>query len=133
MGKGIGTIVSANKSGGFYQPTGNEHIFGLLQTALGSGDSANPFQDPGLGEDMIFDPLTVETFAPVQDRIREIFDDFTRQELASLQERPDNLKIIETDTAEAAILVYANNLETGSMFEVAVTGTSNGLVTTLLG
>jgi hypothetical protein len=133
MGKGIGTVVSANKSGGFYQPTGNEHLFGLLQTALGSGDSANPFQDPGLGEWMIFDPLNMETFAPVQDKIREIFDDFTRQELASLQERPDNLKVIETDEAEAAILVYATNLETGSPFEASVTGTSNGLVVTLLG
>ncbi|NIS28193.1 hypothetical protein GWN90_30220 [candidate division KSB1 bacterium] len=82
---------------------------------------------------MIFDPLDMTTFAPVQDRIRDIFDDFAAEELATLQERPDNLKIIETEEAEAAILVYAIDLEAGSPMAMSVTGTSNGLVVTLLG
>lgn len=133
MGKGIATVISASKRGGFRIATSDEHIFGLFLVALGSGDSANPFQELGLGERMIFNPLDMSTFAPVQDRIRDIFDDFSNQELASLQERPDNLKIVETDEAEAAILVYAVNLESGSSFSMSVTGTSNGLVTTLLG
>ncbi len=133
MGKGIATVVSASKRGGFRLATGTNHVFGLLQTALGSGDSSNPFQDLGLGEGMIFDPLDMTTFAPVQDRIRDIFDDFAAEELATLQERPDNLKIIETEEAEAAILVYAIDLEAGSPMAMSVTGTSNGLVVTLLG
>jgi len=133
MGKGIATIIGASKRGGFRMATGPAFIFGLLQTALGTGDSANPFQDLCLGEKMIFDPLNMSTFAPVQDRIRDIFDDFTAQELASLQERPDNLQIVETAEAEAGILVYAIDLESGSPFSMSVTGTAGGLVVTLLG
>lgn len=133
MGKGIYTVVSANKRGGFRVATGGQHVAGLLQVALGSGDSANPFQNLGLGERMIFDPLNMATFAPVQDSIRDIFDDFRNNELAALQERPDNLEIIETAEAEAAILVYAVDLQSGTPFSAQVTGTSNGLVVTLLG
>lgn len=133
MGKGIHTVCSASKRGGFRMATGSNHVSGLLQTALGSGDSSNPFQNLGLGERMVFDPLDMSTFAPVQDRIRDIFDDFRDNELASLQERPDNLEIVETGEAEAAILIFAVDLETGTEFAAQVTGTSNGLVVTLLG
>lgn len=128
MGKGIATVVSASKKGGFKLSVGSNHIMGLLQAAMGSGDSSNPFQDLGLGEDMIFDLLDMSTFAPVQDRIRDIFEDFEANELASLQKRPDNLKIVETSEGEAAILVYAVDLESDSEFAVAVTGTANGLM-----
>jgi len=133
MGQGIDTVIGANKRGGFRMVTAGVHVSGLLQTALGSGDSSNPFQNLGLGESMIFDPLNLETFAPVKDRIREIFEDFTENELASLQERPDNLKVIETDEAQAAILIFAVDLQSGTDFAAQVTGTSNGLVVTLLG
>ncbi len=133
MGQGIATIIAASKRGGFRMAKGTEFILGLLQTALGTGDSANPFQELGLGESMIFDPLNLSTFAPVQDRIRDIFEDFANNELTSLQERPDNLQIIETAEAEAAILVYAIDLEAGSPFSMSVMGTANGLVVTLLG
>jgi hypothetical protein len=133
MGSGIDTVFKASKRGGFYQATGPDHIMGLIRTSFGSGDSTNPFQDLGLGEDMIFSTLDLESFAPVQDRIREIFQDFETQELAALQQRPDNLRIIETSTAEAAILVFVIDLETEDNFTLTVGGNVSGVTVSLLG
>lgn len=131
MSIGIFPVVSASKRGGFRLVKDKPHVFGLFQVALMSGDSANPFQELGLGEWMIFEPLTMATFAPVKDRITDIFEDFERQELGALQERPDNLTIIETRQGEAAILVYAVDLESDSKFAMTVSGSSSGLFATI--
>jgi hypothetical protein len=132
MSKGIASVWAANKRGGLRLAKDNEHIAGLVETAMGSGDSANPFQNLGLGEDMIFDPMNLETFAPVKDRIEEIFGGFEEEELAALQKRPDNLKIVETAEGQAAMLIFAINLELDDNFTLSVTGSTNGLIVTLL-
>lgn len=133
MGQGIASVWAASKRGGLRIAKDANHISGLLSTALSSGDSANPFQDVGLGEWMIFGLLDETTFAPVKDRVREIFDDFEEQELASLQKRPDNLEVIQTKEGEAAMTVYAVDLETADNFTLSVVGNSNGLTVSLIG
>jgi len=130
MGYGIDTVFSGSGRGGFKMAKDNDHIRGLLSTALGSGESFNPFQDEGLGEDMIFDPVDPTTFVAVRDRIREIFSDFEKAELAKLQERPDNLKVVYDGTApdggSYGMIVYAVNLETDSAFSLNVVGGVGG-------
>jgi len=132
MGVGIHPSFKASGRGGFLLSKGPEHIRELLSVALGSGDSANPFQDEGLGEWFIFDPMDLSTFAPIQDRIKDIFADFESEDLAALQQRPDNLKIIETAEGEAAIMVYVIDLETDSKYTLGVTGSKNGLVVSVM-
>jgi hypothetical protein len=133
MGQGIYPVWKASKRGGLKIAKSGRHIAGLFNVALQSGDSTNPFQNPGLGEWMIFGLLDETTFTPVQDRVREIFDDFEEQELAILQKRPDNLTVFQTDEGEAAMLVYAVNLETNDSFSLSVQGTVNGLSANLIG
>lgn len=132
MGTGIHPSYKDNGRGGFLLAQGGEHIRGLFAVALGSGDSANPFQDEGLGEWFIFDPMNLSTFAPIQDKIRDIAEGFEAEELMSLQKRPDNLKIIETAQGEAAIAVYLIDLETDSPYTLGVTGSKSGLIVSLL-
>jgi hypothetical protein len=127
MGTGINTVTRASKRGGFLQATKKDHIMGLISTALGTGDSDNPFQDLGLGEKMIFDPVDYTTFVPVKDRIREIFQNFETEELAALQERPDNLQIIETTEGEVAMTVYYVDLETDEKDEMSIVGNPSGI------
>ncbi len=131
MGTGISTEFVRSGHGGFKQDKDNDHIRGLLGAALGPGDSDNPFQDLGLGEDMIFDPADSTTFNDVRDRIKEIFEDFERAELATLQKRQDNLKVTFDKTAPEGgsygMIVYAVNLETDSPFEMTVLGGPGGI------
>lgn len=131
MGTGIAQVWKGNKKGGLAMATGPEHIRGLLEIALGSGDSANPFQDLGLGERMIFEPLDYSTFAPVQDRIREIFAGFESEDLATLSKRSDNLRIYETAEGQAAIQVFMVDLETDDEYALSVSGNVNGLSVTM--
>ena len=133
MGQGIAPVWKASQRGGLRQVKSGAHIAGLFNVALQAGDSANPFQNPGLGEWMIFGLLDETTFTPVQDRVREIFEDFEDQELGTLQKRPDNLRVIQTGEGEAAMLVYAIDLETGNNFSLSVTGNTNGLTASLIG
>lgn len=131
MGTGISTRFVGSGRGGFKQDKNNDHIRGLLATALGPGESGNPFQDLGLGEDMIFDPADSTTFNDVRDRIKEIFEDFERAELATLQQRQDNLKVTFDSTAPEGgsygMIVYAVNMETDSPFDMTVLGGPGGL------
>lgn len=131
MGTGIDTRFVGSGRGGFRQAKDNEHIKGLLSAALGPGESDNPFQSLGLGEDMIFDPADPTTFTDVRDRIREIFADFETAELAKLQERPDNLKVTFDKTAPEGgsygMIVYVINLETDSPFDMSVIGGPGGI------
>jgi hypothetical protein len=133
MGQGIASVWAASGRGGLFIAKDSNHISGLLSTALESGDSANPFQNIGLGEWMVFGLLDETTFTPVKERIEEIFADFEKQELASLQKRPDNLEVIQTKEGEAAMVVYGVNLETSDNFTLSVVGSSNGLVVSLIG
>lgn len=126
MGQGIASVWTASGRGGLKIAKNAFHIAGLLNTALGSGDSANPFQNLGLGERMIFEPLNETTFTPTKDRIKEIFADFEEQELSSLQKRPDNLLVITTTEGEAAMLVHAIDLETSDNFTLSVIGRQGG-------
>lgn len=132
MGTGIHPSFKASGKGGFLLAQGGEHIRGLFAVALDSGDSANPFQEEGLGEWFIFDPMDLSTFAPIVDRIKDIAEGFGAEELMSLQKRPDNLKIIQTAQGEAAIAIYVIDLETDNPYTLGVTGSKNGLVVSLL-
>lgn len=130
MGKGIDTEFRRSGRGGFRIAKDNAHIMGLLSTALGNCQSANPFQQLGLGEDMIFDPADPTTFGKVRDKIEEIFQDFERNELAKLQARSDNLKVVPLDMDEGGkygMLVYAVNLETDAPFQMTVVGGAQGV------
>lgn len=131
MGTGISTKLVGSGRGGFKMAVDNDHIRGLLGAALGPGESDNPFQNLGLGEDMVFDPADATTFTSVRDRIREIFEDFEAAELAKLQERPDNLRVVFDKTAPEGgtygMIVYAVNLETDSPFDMTVLGGVGGI------
>jgi hypothetical protein len=128
MSGGINPVWKASKRGGARLAKNDIHIGTLLQVALGSGDSENPFQELGLGEKMIFDLLDLSTFAPIQDRVKEIFEDFEDNELAALDDTGTNLQIIETRQAEAGMQIDYVNLETGRKSSLVVAGSSNGLI-----
>ena len=130
MGQGIDTRFKANGQGGLKQATNNQHIMGLVSTALGPGYSSNPFQDLGLGEDMIFDIADHSNFAAIRDKVEEIFIGFERDELAALQKRSDNLKTVRVQNdsgGEYGLVVYVINLETDTPFAMTVTGGTNGV------
>lgn len=92
MAQGFSSPLRRDNRGRILLTSGPIHLGELLGIALGDGDSENPFQEPVLGEFMIFDVASETLFSDVAIRIREIFEAFRLDELAELQDSPDNLK-----------------------------------------
>ena len=127
MATGIASPARENGNGGFLLATKDQHIRELLGVALGEGDSNNPFQDLGLGEEMIFDIADSGTFNAVADRITRIFQRFEEDEFAQLQDREDNLSVDEISEGEFEMHVFFINLETGEADELGVIGNASGV------
>ncbi len=128
MGVGISTIWRASGRGGVQIARGKEHISGILSAALGNCDSNNPFQDLGLGEDMIFDLADPSRLNSIADSVTEIVERLQGYELMSLQIRPDNLTIRRTDQGEYGMPVHIVDLETDDEYTMELTGSPQGVI-----
>ena len=131
MAKGWSIPMRANKRGGVQTSVGNRHVRDLLYNALKNADSDNPFQELGLGEDMIFDIADATTFNSITEKVGRIFDDFKDEELAILQERADNLRVVPDETTSGGswiLNVYFVNLETDQPGTLRVLGNESGII-----
>lgn len=112
MAQGFSVPMRADNKGRVILPSGDQHLAELFAVAFGSGDSDNPFQEPGLGEYMIFENATEELFQDITVKVREIFGAFEDEELAKLQDRENNLTIgVGAEEGTWEMLVYFINLE----------------------
>lgn len=112
MAKGFSIPFRANHKGRVVLSDGDTHLAELLGIAFGSGDSNNPFQELGLGEDMVFENATEELFNNIAVKIRTIFENFEDEELAKLQDRTDNLEMkVGSEEGTWEMVVYYINLE----------------------
>lgn len=131
MAMGWSIPMRANKKGGVQTSVGNRHLKDLLYAALKNCDSDNPFQEAGLGEDMIFDIADATTFNAITEKIQRIFEDFRDRELADLQERPDNLRVVPDERADSGswvLNIYFVNLEQDQPGVLRVIGNESGVV-----
>lgn len=110
--KGIHVVFQANGKGGLRVVDGDTHIMNLALVALLDCQSANPFQQLGISEGMIFENPDNELFNDLKDSVRDIFERFRISKLAKLQDRPDNLSITQTADGEWNMKVFIINLET---------------------
>ncbi len=114
MKKGISTPMRENGRGGLHLATSDEHIMGLLGTALTPCSSSNPFQHLGFKEAVTFNLADEMTFAGLRDDVQDIMKHFEEEELATLQNSPDNLSIIQTSDGEYGMAVHIINLQKNS-------------------
>lgn len=131
MAKGWSIPMRANKRGGVQTSVGNRHVMDLLYAALKNADSDNPFQELGLGEDMIFDIADATTFNSITEKLERIFADFREAELADLQERSDNLQVIpdpKTSGGSWIMNIYFVNLESDQPGTLRVLGNESGII-----
>jgi len=115
--KGIENPIVIDKKGGVKVVEGDGYIRSLLRTALGSGESNNPFQDIGLGEFMIFDIDGQEIQDLILGKINDIFDEFRELELADLAVTDDNLKFSKNTNGQIELDLHYINLETDEIRE----------------
>ena len=94
---------------------GDDYIAQLVLTALGDGESENPFQDLGLGERMIFDINDDITQAEIKQRVEIALAPLERDRLA----RFERLRF-ESDGAQKKMFLQYKNLETDERDEVEV-------------
>lgn len=91
---------------------GDNQDLKIIRTGLSGNDNLNAFQqDPGLGEDMIFDPSDPVVRGKIMLRLRNLFDDFEVQNRYRLLE--DTVKWTEDLGAQTLALDFKYaNLET---------------------
>jgi hypothetical protein len=128
--QGIGTPTRANGRGGLHLPGTNEHVRGLLGVALSPCHSSNPFQQIGIQTDITFDLADNFTFTKLIEDIEEIMDEFEKEELATLQNRPDNLYLNKNTDGEYEVIVHILNLQTDNKFAATVRSGKAGLTVT---
>lgn len=127
MATGYSSPLRKDKGGRLKLTSGGLHLAELLMSALGDGTSDNPFQEPGLGEFMIFQIPQEQIFSQVADRIRIIFESFEDDELAKLQDSPANLQGKEgTEPGTWEMQVLYIDLETDIPGTLKVVGGQSG-------
>lgn len=109
---GLRIPVGVNKKGGAAITTGRGHDEKIISTGLSGNDNLNAFQqDPGLGEDMVFDLSDPVVRGKIMIRLRALFDDFTIQNRYRLLE--DTIVWDErTGEGELQLSFKYHNLET---------------------
>ena len=123
MAVGYSSPMRKDKGGRLRLTRGGLHLAELLAAALGDGSSDNPFQEPGLGEFMVFDLPLEQVFSEVAQKIQEIFNGLEEEELARLDDRPDNLTTKEgSQEGEWEMLVQYIDLETDTPGTLKVLG-----------
>jgi len=95
--------------------SGDQYVDQLVLTALGDGDSDNPFQDLGLGEFMIFGINDALGEGEIRARVRSAFTLLEADQLAQLQQVS-----FESRAEEKIMFLEYINLETGKRRELEV-------------
>lgn len=114
MAKGI-KLPTRARNGRLQMLGGDAYIEQLIFTALGSGDSENPFQSIGLGEFMVFGINDGMSDAKIRGRVRAAFDTLVRDQLATLVELR-----FAAENAERTMYLGYRNLETGKRDDIEV-------------
>lgn len=91
---------------------GEEYIKQLVFVALGEGDSANPFQDLGVGEFMIFGIAGDKLDGEIKKRVTMAFDQLEESQLAALDSEDDI--VITREGSEQYVEITYTDLETGA-------------------
>jgi len=103
--------------------TGDDYIQQLVMTALGDGDSENPFQDLGLGEFMIFGINDDLSDGQIREKTIRLFTLLERDQLAKLGD-PQTDIFFEEDKGLAGVERKMNvlyiNMETQERAELEV-------------
>lgn len=102
---------------------GDDYIEQLVFTALGDGDSENPFQDLGLGEFMIFGINDRLTDGEIRDRVLRVFEFLEADQLARIANPQADLVFEEDRGAmgvEARLVLMYTNMETQERRELTV-------------
>jgi hypothetical protein len=112
--KGI-MLPTTVENGRLKMRSGDDYIRQLVETAMGPGDSENPFQDIALGEFMIFDINDPSTEGSIREKVREVFGSLERDQLAKLQ-------AIRFQKSGGTLTMYLSyeDLETGSRVDLDV-------------
>lgn len=119
MSQGTQTPWKADSLGRVVLVENDDYIRDIIGIALGSGDSENPFQDIGLGEEIIFSVNDFVTEATVRRRVEDIFRDLETNGLARLV-KPNGVTFPGTDVeGEMFVVIKFINLETDRVDEVA--------------
>jgi len=95
----------------------------IISTALTGNDNSNAFQlEPGLGNDMVFDPLDAAVRGRILIRLRAVFADFQIQNRYKLLE--DTISW-DSDDGELTLRFRYHNLETDNTLDYS-TGFKEG-------
>ncbi|MCK5019306.1 MAG: hypothetical protein KAS32_19760 [Candidatus Peribacteraceae bacterium] len=126
MKKGISSPMRENGKGGLHLATSDEHILTLLGISLSPCDSSNPFQQLGFKEAVTFNLADEMTFAGLKVDVQDIMKHFEEEELATLQNRSDNLSVVQTADGEYGMAIHIINLQKNSKFSATVRAGSAG-------
>lgn len=119
MAQGIAVPAQVTDGGRLKLVKDDEYVQQLVFTALGDGDSENPFQpDLGLGDGMVFQLNDRREQARVKYRIERAFKSLESRLLAKLP-ASRAISFVETVEGELEVVVRYLNMETedeGEMF-----------------
>ena len=111
MARGI-ELPTRAKNGRLRLLAGDEYIRQLVITAMQPGDSENPFQDLGIGEDMIFEINDDLLEGEIRARAERVFTILDRDQLARLE----SLRF-ERENGDLTMFVDYVDLETGERIQ----------------
>jgi len=115
MAKGIEVPIQVH-NGRMKLSEGDEYIDSLILTALGNGESTNPFQfGIGLGEFMIFEINDGLTEGEIKTRTLRVFESLETDQLAELEDLT-----FDSKNSEKSMDLTYRNLETGARNELEV-------------
>lgn len=122
MAQGL-KLPLATKNGRLIKLSGDDYIQQTIVTAFLGSDSDNPFQQIGLGEEMIFDLNDEETAGKIKAKVLLIFDGFENDQLAKL-ENPEQDVTFTIDGANQYMSISYINIETQERqeFDVPLSG-----------
>ena len=106
---GIKIPFQRNSRGLTATDSGDSYLAGLILVALNDCDSANPFQDLGIGEN-VFSIQDSAARSKIAGRISNVFDEFKRLEMAELSR--SGIKFSDQD-GETIVNVDYISLESG--------------------
>lgn len=95
--------------------SGDAYIDQLVRTALGDGDSDNPFEDLGVGEFMIFGVNNSQQDGEIRAKVESVFTSLESDQLAQLKSIN-----FESEGHEKIMFLEYINLETGQRQELEV-------------
>lgn len=100
---GLAIPVRADGRGRWQRLSGSQQTRKIILLNLTDGQSRNPFQDIGLGRDMIFASMSRSLQADMRRRIKTMFDRFEAAKRARLIKQPVFTEFPETQELEVRI------------------------------